>query len=544
MAAMTSHKARLCLLLIGIGILLFRLPLAAVPFFNVDEGIGAVVANSLLDGGVYYRDSIDQRGPVAYYVYALIFLVFGRNNMLAVHVSLTALVLLLTYLIYRIGASLWGRRAGCWAALFFAVFSYAYDTRDTLAFHTEWVAVLCTTIAAYWFLKFITQSRPVFLFLSGVAFSLAFFTKQFALADFFVAALFCFIFLKIEKASLRHLSASIGSLVAGFLLVAAVIVGYYAWRGALAEFRFYFWDYNFNYYTPALSAFQRLKLAVLYFIHSEGFIRANFLLPVLFISAAGMAVARFLSGGRRLDRPLLIEFYLVVWGLVSYASGSYTGRHFAHYFFMLLPPFCLLNGRTMSLLYEVVPALTVAAQRTALRLFLLVLVLTGIVFPLGQYSFRLNVREVFEDEDKVAFVPRTLYQLTDYIKQHSSPGDKIFVWGFYPEIYILADRTPASRYTYCNFLTGLLPWVNVEPDKDTSASIVPDAWPIFMEELRRNQPRYFVDTSIGNRHYYGKYPLKMFPSLWEFLRTGYVLEKVFYTWGGEPCFALFRKQDG
>ena len=66
------------IIVILIFILFSRLPFVWNPIYNVDEGVSATIGNSILEGGVVYKDAIDQRGPITYYIYALIFLLF-RN---------------------------------------------------------------------------------------------------------------------------------------------------------------------------------------------------------------------------------------------------------------------------------------------------------------------------------------------------------------------------------------------------------------------------------------------------------------------------------
>ena len=52
--------------------------------WNLDEGIHATIARTILDGGVMYRDAIDQRTPLSYYLVAGIFAFSGVNNLWAV----------------------------------------------------------------------------------------------------------------------------------------------------------------------------------------------------------------------------------------------------------------------------------------------------------------------------------------------------------------------------------------------------------------------------------------------------------------------------
>jgi hypothetical protein len=59
-----------------------------------------------------------------------------------------------------------------------------------------------------------------------------------------------------------------------------------------------------------------------------------------------------------------------------------------------------------------------------------------------------------------------------YLLGHSSPEDRIFVWGQAAPIYLDAHRRPASRYITSFPLTGYI-FGSSSPDIDTRSRIVP-----------------------------------------------------------------------
>src|SRR5881628_2035933 len=74
-----------------------RAPGLGVTMWNVDESIHAGVARTLLNGGVMYRDAVDQRTPLTYYIFAAIFKVAGMNNLFAVRVVLAAVIVMIAF---------------------------------------------------------------------------------------------------------------------------------------------------------------------------------------------------------------------------------------------------------------------------------------------------------------------------------------------------------------------------------------------------------------------------------------------------------------
>ncbi|HEX2862883.1 MAG TPA: hypothetical protein VHN79_14645, partial [Lacunisphaera sp.] len=116
-------------------------------------------------------------------------------------------------------------------------------------------------------------------------------------------------------------------------------------------------------------------------------------------------------------------------------------------------------------------------------------------------------------------------RVSAYIREHSAAGDRVFVWGFHPDIYLHADRLPASRFLYASFLTGLIPWTNVAANRDTAYAVVPGAMETLLRELSARPPLYIVDCSAGPNRFWQKYPTEIFPAFHRFIRERYRQEQ-------------------
>jgi hypothetical protein len=65
-----------------------------------------------------------------------------------------------------------------------------------------------------------------------------------------------------------------------------------------------------------------------------------------------------------------------------------------------------------------------------------------------------------------------------YVKERTAPGDTVYVWGFDPYIYLLSERSYASRFLLSFPLMS--DWA-------------PARWQDgFIDELRRNRPEYII----------------------------------------------------
>ena len=86
----------------------------------------------------------------------------------------------------------------------------------------------------------------------------------------------------------------------------------------------------------------------------------------------------------------------------------------------------------------------------------------------------------------------TRTQSIDYIREHTKPGERVFVWGDWPALYVESDRLMASRFP--GFLRGFERGSSIPPDNwDTK----PDVWPALESDLIAHPPALIVDTAAA-----------------------------------------------
>ena len=88
-------KHLLFILLLFLLMILTRYPSFMHPLMDIDEGSYAAVASKMLDGGEPYKDGVENKTPIIFYIYYFIFYIFGNYNMLAIHLF-TAFVVFFT----------------------------------------------------------------------------------------------------------------------------------------------------------------------------------------------------------------------------------------------------------------------------------------------------------------------------------------------------------------------------------------------------------------------------------------------------------------
>jgi len=487
------------------GVFSLRWPTFGFNVWNVDEAIHAAAARTILDGGVLYRDAVDQRTPLSYYAVAAVFALCGENNLWAVRAGVAGLIAATAFLLFLAGRRLRGPGAGAAAAGLYALLSSSvFFSGDAYAANTEWFTAFFTSAAAWVFLAGATPVTPRRLFWSGLLLGCSFLSKQPALLDLAapVAAL-AFVGWR-QRPFRRGLLVQLLMLVAGWLAPVLLTLGYFAARGALRDCLFYAWTYNLSYYGPEVTTAGRLGTVVVPF---QLLGASQPCLLALWAAGALLAVHRLLqrqpAPAESATNPGLL--FLAVWSLAGLAAAAAGGRGFDHYSIPFLAPFCLGGGWVLAGLFSRVT--------TPGRGRLIAAALLGVVaYGLGSAILPARRRTLPVDPS---------VRVSAYIRAHSSPTDRIFVWGYHPDIYLFADRRPASRYLYASFLTGLIPWTNTAPERDTSYAIVPGAMETLLHDLAARDPAFIVDCSAGPNRSWQKYPLEKYPALNSYIRQHY-----------------------
>lgn len=505
-------RLALVFLLLAGGTWWLRAPSFGFKCWNVDEAIHASIARTLIDGGVLYRDAVDQRTPLTYGVMAAILAIAGETNLHAVHATLAMLVALTAWLLFLVARRLAGTAAAWWTGGLYVILATGmFYQGDANAFVTEWFVAAFTSGAAwlYWATPRIRETWR--LTGVGLLFGLAWLSKQPGALDL-LAPLLALSYLATREAppAWRRLLRQSSCLLLGFLAVVSVVVAYYALRGALADFVFYTWTYNLVYYGPEVSWTNRLASAWTPF----GLLGA--FSPLLFTAAAAAAfsmlrhlVQRTPSAEELGANPARI--YVVGWSLTSLIGVASGGRGFDHYSIQFLPPLCL--GTAWFLGQLTVEAGAGPARVRLLKRAIVLLLLLGLSGSLVAGAWEARRRTLPVDPSR---------RVAAFIAACSAPDERIFVWGYHPDIYLLANRRPASRYVYASFVTGLIPWTNVAPEQSTDYAIVPGAMDTLLGDLELHRPVFFVDCSPGPNRAWNKYPLEKFPRLAQYVHERYV----------------------
>jgi 4-amino-4-deoxy-L-arabinose transferase-like glycosyltransferase len=456
-----------------------------------DEANYAVVGIELAHGGRPYVAAIDRKPPLLFWTYASLFKVAGPYNWLALHVLSVAWVLATMAGLFVAGRELADEATGIWAALLYVIF-LPWVTWKNLAFNGE----LLMNLPLVWAWAILLAGRrtsgagarrrapALALVGAGALLGAACLLKQPAGVGMFAAAVYLMLPAYRRERSLRarHLLIRFALLGSGIALLLGLVGAVLHREGVLAEA--WYWSVR-DHDVPVV--FWRIAV-----LHTAGFLLAC--LPLV----AGAAIAardRELWAERRAERQALLA-----WLALSAVGVSASGRFHPHYFIQLVPPLTLLAAPVFARIWTGAERRHWPMTRRGTAAWL---ALTVVVF---------FVSHVIGLDSQKSPSPAAVY-----VREHSSPADRILVWGQDTVIYDDAERRPATRYVATFPLTGHVfgqPVTGIDLDR----RIVPGSWALFERDLASHPPLFIVDTEVTAN---SDGPIARFPVLHRMITSAY-----------------------
>ena len=458
-------------------VLIVHLPAFAHRLLDGDEAVYGSIAALVNQGAALYGDGgVDNKPPGIFWTYAATFDLFGTYQMTAVHLLALVVMAATCVLLFIIGRSISSARAGLLAATFYGLLTATGNPR-LLAANTELFMTLPLTAS------FLLLLRRQWLW-SGLLMVVAGAFKQVAAAEVLI--------LPVALLVLEARGARTGAAVR---FSAGIVVGLAAGAAALAL-------------TGSLAGFWRWTVETL-----VGYAAGNYSLAVLLdrsrtslVPFVGSTIVLWVAAGSvavrwRTMRPA--EKLAVAWLAVS-LLGSLAGGHWSwHYFIQVMAPLALLAGLAVD-----------RALDTPMRRWIAAVVLIGVTVPAAgwtAYNFR-------ADPLTYDWTPPIAQheQVAEYIRTHTDPGDRVFVWGDWPPLYVESDRLMSSRFP--GFLRGFARGSDLPPNNWDTA---PDVWPALQSDLERHPPQLIVDTSTDDWSNFASYPMSNYPVLASLVASSY-----------------------
>ena len=440
------------------------------------------MANEIVDGGLPYVDAVERKPPLLFWTYAAVFKIAGKFNWPALHAFAVAWTLCTMAGLYVIGSQLFNRNTGVIAALLYSLFQ-PWVSWKNLALDGEMLMNLPLVWAwAIAFRRSSSRLRPE-LFLGGALLCAGFLLKQPAALAAVPVGLYLLLPSYRTARGLTRTASIIQAaiLTAGFLATLGLVTIVLIKQGILRD-AFYWTIVN---HTDLHIFWQRgVKF-------TSAFVGAC--LPLLI--GAALAYRNFggIWEGKEAERTALLGLTLA-----SAVGVIVGGRYYPHYYVQLIPPLALLAAPHYSDLFSG----RVRPPNFLLRpvVMYIWLGIIALAFPIAHWRGLAAFRE--------------LREIARYLRVHSLPQDRIFVWGQQAEIYAEAERRPACRYIVTFPLTGF----DGPRYVDTRRQIMPGAWETLERDFAQHPPVYIVDVA---EHVDGRYPARDFPVLAQLLAEKY-----------------------
>lgn len=499
-------------------VLVLRMPSARWDAISDDEGIYDATAQVLNAGGLLYRDAVDHKPPGLAFTYAAIGGLVGPQasgsaRMAAVH-AFGALVALGTALgLWVLGRRFLSRRAQIYAPLLFALSSTAKVPFDGLAVNGE----LLMGLPSIWALVLVEAAGRQLRWrqcaadvLAGLLLAAAVLLKwQAALLALPMAMIGLSRGMRVAGFCMRALSWGLG-LALGLGATALA----FARRDGLGDAIYWGLLFNRHYLASGTrGAFWWKRLG-------QGL--AGAVLPSMVLYGAGLStMTRWL----RHPRMLRIEAAVAMWALLALSAVALGGRFFGHYFLQAELPLCLLAAT---------PVATRWQDFRRPRWLGPVLVLPSLGFFLlacwpAQALRWLNAHD--------PVWPTLGRQVAGY----QQPGDTLFVWGNAPLLHHFSGLPMGTRYSFCNYLTGMSPATPSERNQQRArghGEATERAWQALADDLRIRKPTLIVDTAHAGIKGYGQYPMRGHRLLRNLLATQYDVA------GSAQGAIVYRRHEG
>jgi hypothetical protein len=472
---MTQPKqAGLWVGLVAATVFIAHLPSFFHRLLDGDEAIYGSIAALLNTGGqLYGPGGVDNKPPGIFWVYAGTFRLAGTYQMTAIHAFGLAVIATTCVLLFVIGRDMGGFRTGILAALFYGVLTAAGNPR-LLATNTEIFMELALTASVLLMLR----GR---WFWSGCLLVAAGAFRQVAAVNVLLA-IAGILWLVPQGSRLQAAGAFAGGVIAALAAMAAVLL-----------------------LTGSLAGFWRWTVGSLYgyastnWIPSYVWLRAkDSLVPfVVDMAVLWIAAIAFATRWGRHDR---LEKLVVVWLAVAMVGSVAAGHLSWHYFIQAMGPLAL--------------AAALFFGRFSLRRSVAAATVVGIAVPaIGWWAYDLGADPLTYDFGS----PVPQHQaVAEYIHDHTTSDQRVFVWGDWPALYVESDRLMASRFP--GFLRGFDRGSGIPPNNWDTTS---DVWPELQADLNAHPPALIVDTASAGWSDFSMYPMRNYPVLSDLIASRY-----------------------
>jgi dolichyl-phosphate-mannose-protein mannosyltransferase len=416
-----------------------RLRLLGIPL-DRDEGEYAYFGQLLLQGVLPYTQAYNFKMPGIYAIYALILALFGQTPA-GIHLGLLVVSVVTIVLVFLVARRLFDARVAAVAAAAFAALSLNPKLLCTAAYAEHFV--LPPILAGALVLLHAADGGRIPAFLgSGALLGAAFLVKQSGGAFLPFAVLY--VLLGARGDTRRRLAAS-AALVAGALAPFATVCLIMLLAGTFANFWFWTFTYASTYamLMPLGGAPHNL------------WAQLHRILPTSYLIAglACLGLSALFWDREARSRGLFLALFLGA-SFLGTSAGLWFRRQ---YFILLLPVVAILAGVAVDAVTRRLSPVRLRALRHGIPVVLTVVALLHPVYLERAILFTDTPHEAARAIYGLNPFPESV-EIARYIRERTSPDDRIAVVGSEPQIYFYAQRRAATGYVYTYALMESQPY--------------------------------------------------------------------------------------
>ena len=413
--------------------------------YGRDQGIFAVVAHAITDGGAPYRDAWDFKTPGIYFVFVVARVVFGRTEHGVRALEALAFASLFPAFVILARRAIGDGRAGVIAATVAIVthvqleFWHTAQPESFAAVAIAWALVCGTHVTDHW------KKQRWIWFAMGVLYGVSALLKPTLGGGVAVSVGFI-----LARTARRRWAMAIVEPVLGFALPIVVTLVWLARKHALDDAGQALFVFAPQYTRLSTSEHALpISFAIACFQWATKF---SLYTPVGLVALA--ALPKLCPATRTFSLHVLGVTATILFGV------ALQGKFFDYHYGAALPLGALLAGLGLYKGWRYVRESIVAVAAIAIALILSRDLRTAMRSLPGSFWDRttLRARAAFHADERVAIEDELSTigdvdaaknrRLAEALRARTPSGSRVFLFGFEPSVYELAGRAPASRFIY------------------------------------------------------------------------------------------------
>ncbi|MCX8082090.1 MAG: hypothetical protein N3D17_01640 [bacterium] len=484
----TIHHKKIYFFSIWLCALLFLwIPYIFSYFAFIDEAGLFASAIQLAKGKLIYKDVFEPKGPFLLWIYLLMVKISATHYTLILHLTLLCLIILNSFLIYKILLKDIKREFAFIAFLY--PFFLACFYPGNMAGSREPFFTFFILITFYLLLYFSHKNKLVFL--AGIIAGSTLLFKPFSIFSILSCGFLSYYYTKVRLKPLIFFIAS--------SIVPVFFIFYLFHKGLLSDF----WLWNVKYaifISKTIPLWRKIyhTLAMLGRLLLFNPVYLMFGIPVIFNKSLFL---------KNIDIVLLF-FSTLLWAIMH-------GLPFPHYYIPLIPFIFLLSVKGFYNFHQIY---TFGKVKKYFYLLILLSISQSLLHWNGIDFHKQWIRFIKEKKWEARYEKNKDIELINYIQENVPQNEKIVLWGLNPRIYIFSEREPGTR-----FISSVEP-VNGFVYYDIRKIIqFPEAEQLFLYDLESNKVKYFIDVTNKSLLNMGYYTIDKYPAIAKYLYENFIL---------------------